>query len=316
MKEGMTAPKYRLPTVIVPYPGPCSESVCHDVFVYLRPETNGVEVESTIMRTIRSSEQYRKRAALVYLANIPGDFISQKRIIEEHYRLQLYFATHGKAAFTESMKRRFTEYFGEVFEKAVVCGAFEAMRELDMTYDELFRLHVPDSDLMHVSGQSVKRYKGLYIVNYDIPAILHKNNTRTDIAVMIFRTDFHYETIHRMVDDMTGALIDSGTLHPGKALSRVFHYSKGPFDQIRDAIGYLYSKDGRHEPLKGIAFARFLIDRGLKMHQILGLIRNPLCTFAADGGTEEADIFTYTADDTFEGAYSKCERICSQYLLV
>ena len=312
----MTEPKSRLPTVIIPYPGPCSEKVCHDVFVYLRPETNGVEVESTIMRTIRGSEEYRKSASLVYLANIPGDFITQKKIVEDHYRLQLYFATRGKAAFTETMKRRFAEYFDEDFEGAPVYGAFEAMRVLDMTYDDLFRLYVPDSDLMQVNGQSVKRYKGLYIVNYDIPAILHKNNTRTDIAVMIFRTDFQYDKIHRMADDMADALIDSGTLHPGKALSRVFHYSKGPFDQIRDAIGYLYAEGGRHEPLKKIAFARFLIDRGVKMHQVLGLIRNPLCTFAAGDGSEEADVFTYTADNTFEEAYAKFERILSQYLLL
>jgi hypothetical protein len=312
----MPEQNYRLPTVIVPYPGPCREKVCHDVFVYLRPETNGVEVESTIMRTIRGSEEYRERAGLVYLANIPGDFISQKRIVEEHYRLQLYFATHGKAAFTDHMRRKFSEYFDEEFEEAPVCGAFEAMRVLDMTYDELFRLYVPKSDLMHVNGQSIKRYGGIYIVNYDIPAILHKNNNRTDIAVMIFRTDFHYETIHRMVDDMADALIDSGTLHPGKALSRVFHYSKGPFDQIRDAIGYLYTQSGRHEPLKRIAFARFLTNRGIKMHQILGLIRNPLCTFAAGGGTEEADIFTYTSDNTFEGAFGKFRSIRSQFLLV
>lgn len=307
---------YRLPTVIVPYPGPCRKKVCHDVFVYLRPETNGVEVESTIMRTIRSSGEYRERVSLVYLANIPGDFISQKRIVEEHYRLQLYFATHGKTAFTENMKRKFEEYFGDDFEKARVCGAFEAMRVLNRSYEDLFRLYVPGSDLMNINGQSIKRYQGLYIVNYDIPAILHKNNNRTDIAVMIFRTDFHYKTIHRMVDDMADALIESGTLHPGKALSRVFHYSKGPFDQVRDAIGYLYSEGGRHEPLTRIAFARFLTGRGIKMHQVLGLIRNPLCIFSSDGASEEGDIFTYTTEDTFEEAFAKFTRIESQFLLV
>jgi hypothetical protein len=46
---------------------------------------------------------------------------------------------------------------------------------------------------MTLYGNTIKKYKGLYIINYDIPSLLHKNNFQTDIAVMLFRVYFSWQ---------------------------------------------------------------------------------------------------------------------------
>jgi hypothetical protein len=306
----------RLPTILIPYPGPCGHPGCHDVFVYLRPETNGVRVESTMLRVVHTHIQYKERMKLAYLANVPGDFIVEKRIIEQHYVSELYFAVNGKSALTEGMRKRFEQHFDTSFSEADIIGAFEAMKVFDLTYNELFNLWVPPSDMLKVSGQTLKKYKNTYIINYDIPAILHKNNNKTDIAVMILRADLTYGDIHKIVDAMGKALIREHILDPGKPLSRIFHYSKGPFGQIRDAIGYLYTEDIRHVPLKSIAFADYLLKKGVNMHQILEAINNPIMQFRGeDGSVIEDELFHYTADDSFEEAYKKFCSIISRMIV-
>jgi len=306
----------RKPTVLIPYTSSYESDECNDICVYLRPETNGVEVESILLRVIHGNPEYKNRLKLAYLANIPGDFIVAHKIIEKYYSLQLYFTTYGKKAFTLFMRQQFEEYFGMSFTDADIISPFDAVKKLNISYTELFDLRVPKKDMFEIHRQTIKRYNGYFILNYDIPAILHKNNNKTDIAVMIFRTDLGYSQFRQVIDEMGNALITENVLHPGKPLSRIFHYSKGPFDQIRDAIGYLYTKDVRHVNLKRIAFSNYLIEKGITMHQILGALKKPLMYFTDDDQHEvECDIFSYTKEDSYKGAYEKYVNINSQAVL-
>jgi len=303
----------RLPSVLISYPGPCENYLCNDIFIYLRPETNGVEVESTLLRVVRNNGEYRDSIKLVYLANIPGDFIVKNKIVEEHYSCQIYFAEGGKECFTENMKRIFESYFHQSLKTAEVISPFQAMKQLSMDADELFNIRVPLKDMLLINGQSIKKYKNIFIINYDIPAILHKNNNKTDIAAMILRTNLEYSKIHRLIDDMGEALIDANILRFDKPLSRVFHYSKGPFNQIRDALGYLYQSADIHVPISKITFAAFLIDKGFSEKEILKVIRNPIIQFRTrSGDIAENDIFSFTANDSFSAAAEKLVRSVSK----
>ena len=306
----------RIPSVLIPYPGACRKQDCNDVFVYLRPETNGVEVESTILRVVRNNPQYRNEIQLVYLANIPGDFIVRNKIIEDYLSCQLYFAVGGKDRFTEHMKNVFESYFRKSLNQAEVVSPFRAMELFSMTPDELFSLRVPMRDMLLINGQSIKKYQNVFIINYDIPGILHKNNNKTDIAAMVFRTTLKYSVIHNLIDDMGKALLKAGILHPKKPLSRIFHYSKGPFDQIKDAIGHLYRFGNEHVPISEISFAAYLIEKGFSETEILGTIRNPIIQIEARTGQRiENNLFSYTANDSFELAEKKLYRVCCLLLL-
>ncbi len=312
----MTESREAGPSVLVPYPGLGDDPAAQDVFVYLRPESNGVLVESTMLRVIQHDPDYRRSIFLVYLANLPGEFIARNHIVEEHYSIKLRFAVHGGRLFTPRMRESFSRHFGVPFDPKKVIGSFEALRIMGRTPDELFRLWVGDDDFCVLDGQSIKRHDGLFVVNYDIPALIQKNSAATDIAVMIFRTTLGYEAFGKIILAMQNALLDVKILSPGIPFSRVFHYSKSPFEQILDGIGYLYSPDGKHIDPGNLSFSRYLRDRGVDFPVLKGIFRNPIFLFREpDGVLREDSIYAYTQDDSFEAAWNKLRRAEAQVIV-
>lgn len=300
------------PQVLVPYPGPDGSGDVQDIFVYLRPETNGVLVESTLLRVIDKCRKDRDEVKLIYLANIPGDFILRNHIVERHYAQQFYFAVHGKNAFTGSMQKRVSAHFGVDWDQANIIGAFEALNILRTTPEELHSTWVPASDLLVVDGQSIKKIKGILVVNYDIPALLAKNTRSTDIAVMLFRCT-NYAYFEQLVHLMHDALVENGILGEKVPASRAFHYSKGPFEQLLDAIDYLYVSGSKPVPLEDLSFVRYAAARGFSLEDLLGVVRNPIGMFGNAGGElTEDNIFVRTMDETYGEAIDMLEHLRAQ----
>jgi len=294
----------RSPTIMIPYPGPCLDPGVHDVAIYLRPESNGVKVESTMLKVIHGTADYRQALNIVYLANLPGDFIQANRVIEEHYRLKIRFARQGRKAFTQTMRRLFREAFGVPFEEAHVLGAFEALEELHMSEEELFDVWVPQEQVTHIHGQHVKCHRGCYIVNYDIPRLLHLYAKDTDIFSMILRSFLPYSEIHRLITEISLTLKREKILSNPALHSHVFHYSKGPFEQILDGIGYVYMKDQRHIPLSDLSFLNYLVREGCREEEILQAVREPILRFRGQAGElEEDNLFVRTYEHSFEQAH-------------
>lgn len=312
----MGQPECRLPKVLVPYPGPCTDDGVNDIFVYLRPESNGVNVESTILRVIKSNSLYDEGNQLVYMANLPGDFMVTKRIVENHYAVKLHFAVKGAAAFTPHMKKTFEGFFQIPFQEARIVGGFEALTLLNLDPEELFNLWVSPFDMLVINGQTIKRKDDLFIVNYNIPALLHKNSNVTDIAVMVFRSSLTWAQIHKMIDDMGEALIKKEIMDPLKPASRFFHFSKGPFGQILDGIGYLYERGDKPVPLRDISFARYLMDRGITEEQVRQVLRNPLFLLdRGDGDLQEENIIDATVTESYQGGYEELMACRAQFFL-
>lgn len=292
----------RKPTVIIPYSSPDVSGKSNDVFLYLRPETNGVLVESTLLGVIRGNPEFRKGADLAYLANLPGDFILKNHVVEEHYSIKYKFAACGRKCFTPLMKEKFEEYFNVPFDKCTVVGAFDALDNLGLMEEELFRLWVPYEDILFINGQSIKKYGNLYIINYDMPALLHKNNYSTDIAVMIIRTTLERDRFLAMTQQMEYALIERGIMDRDKPPSRYFHYSKGPFEQILDGMGYLYTPEGSHLPLENISFAAALLENGFTREEIIGVMKYPIMGFEEGNVSLEDNIFVKTQHKSYREA--------------
>ena len=292
----------RQPTVIVPYAGPDPSGRIDDIFLYLRPESNGVLVESTLMKVLRGNSQYRDQAELVYLANLPGDFIMENHVIEEHYSINYKFAAGGKRCFTSKMVSRFEQHFGKSVQDCELVGAFDALDRLSLTEEELFSLWVPFEDILFINGQSVKKYKELYIVNYDIPALLHKNNYSTDIAVMVLRSSLDRQDFREMISQMERALVSRGIMDADKPPSRYFHYSKSPFEQILDGMGYLYTPEGRHLPLENISFTANLLENGFSIEEIQGIMKYPIMGFREEGNLIEDNVFMRARNKSFSEA--------------
>lgn len=305
----------RKPTIIIPYTGQNCTGCVDDVFLYLRPETNGISVESTLMGVLRGTPAYREKAELVYLANLPGDFIINNHIIEEHYSVNYRFACSGKRLFTPLMKKSFEDHFQEDSDTAVILGAFEALEYLKISEESLFNIWVSEKDMLFINGQSIKKYDNIYIINYDIPALLHKNNYSTDIAVMILRSSLNRDDFNGMIRAMEDALISKGIMDGNKPPSRYFHYSKGPFEQILDGLGYLYTPEGEHLPVDNVSFAGRLLSSGISLNEIMGIIHNPIMAFNENEKLIEDNIFMRTRSKSFDEAMDVLKSARSQFYL-
>ena len=304
-----------LPTVLVPYTGSSPDSDSRDVFVYLRPETNGVLVESTLLKIIESSSFYRQSIQLVYLANIPGQYIVKQGIVEDHYRYKMPYTKTGRGSFTPYMRSRFEEHFSVPFGASRIVGAFDALEILNLSSDELFELWVPESSVLQVNCQMIKKIGDIYVINSNIPALLHKNTNSTDIAVMIFRSKLSNDGFHHMIQDMIGALRHMGILGKATPFGRAFHYSRGPFEQLLDARGHLYDTDGYHLPLSEMQFCSFLRDRGILCEEVNKILDFPIMQFrSSSGAIVEACIFDFTADDSYAEAYDKLQAAVLQHI--
>jgi hypothetical protein len=306
----------RGPTIVVPFAGVCQSSLCQDVFVYLRPESNGIAVESVLMKGVSKVPDWQNNINLVYLANLPGDFLHEKGVVEEHYQTRIKFAGKGKSIFTPYMGRVFSDHYKVDFKEANIIGSYSALPVLGLNEDELFKLWVEVEDMLMVNGQTIKRIGKYFVVNSDIPAILNKNNSKTDIAVMIFRTVFWGRDFYNVILNMTKVLLEEGILHSESQFSHVFHYSKGPFEQILDAVGFLYDTKGNHLPLQNIRFYNFLLEKGLTQKAINHFIRQPLFQFRNDeGDIEEKSIFHITKDLSYDESWKILKSATAQVLL-
>jgi hypothetical protein len=307
----------RNPAVLIPYPGASADTSEQDIFVYLRPESNGVLVESTMLKVIERNPNYKKQLFLVYLANLPGEFIFRNHITEDHYPTKMKFAALGAKIFTDAMRNSFSRHFGVDFSRAKIIGSFEALRILATSPEDLFNIWVSQEDILLVNGQTIKKIGDYYVINCDIPELVDEMKYReTNIAVMIFRTALGYKEFEVIIKMMENALLDANILLPEWPSSRIFHYSKGPFEQVLDGLGYLYSPEADHIPLSDLPFPRFLASRSLDFSVLWGLMRNPLVRYAgADGVIHEDNIFSYTQGDSYEEAWEKIFTIRSQVLL-
>jgi len=306
----MKTDEHGLPTVIVPYPGAAPDLGTQDIFVYLRPETNGVLVESTILKVIKAANGQQHYLSLIFLANFPGEFIVENHVVEQYYALKLHFAVMGKSVFTEEMKQHFTRCFHIPFEEADIIGAFRALELLGKEPEELFDTWVSDQDVCLINGQCIKKIGTWYVVNYDIPALIHKNSKNTDIAVMVFRCKVPYGQVKLLVQEMHKALCSAGILNPRFDAARAFHYSKGPFEQILDGIAYLSAHRPMNLALQDFTYAKWLMDQGVDGSEICRVLMNPIVEIQhADGTVSEVNFLQHTQFDDYESGLRKYRSI-------
>ncbi len=293
------------PTVIIPYPGPCLDREVQDIVLYLRPETNGVRTESCMLRALREEPASRDLYELAYLANLPGEFIGRRGIVARRYALRERFAREGGSAFTPTMKRLFEQHFAVRFDSAPVVGAYEALERLGMTEEGLFSVWVDERHFAKIHQQSIKLVRGLYVVNYDIPALLHRDNQKTDVFTMILRSFAPYARVHALIDRMCAALEAAGIIAVRRPPSRVFHASTGPFMQILDGTGWVYDASGEPAAVGELSFGAYLLGRDVALATIEGALREPIMRFRTPEGVVERHLFDHTFECSFAEALQR-----------
>ncbi|MGL1893820.1 MAG: hypothetical protein OCD02_19440 [Spirochaetaceae bacterium] len=301
--------KLRMPTIVLPFMPSSGSEEEKDLFIYLRPETNGVKVESLMFGVIHNDPLYRDGISLAYLGNLPGDFVSRQNIIQRHYALKCEVVDKGRSCFTKFMIKQFEKYFCVKWDEVKVVSSFKALEILNIKSDELFNLWVKDSDFFYIHGQSIKKVGDLYIINHDIPELLHKNNSETDIAVMVLRTKLSNKDLTTLITKMEIALKEGGAISSKTPPSRCFHYSRSPLDEILDGLGYLYNSKGEALPVESISFVSYLLKRGISLECIMTLVNSPI-GFIEEGAIEkEVYLYDYLIGDSYNEAYKKIIKI-------
>ena len=304
------------PQIIVPYHGPTEDPHALDIFIYMRPETNGTLGESVVTKVIENCPEYRTEIKLVYMVNIPGECIVEDHLIERYNALKIYFARSGASALTHYMRTRFEQHFRCDWKSAQIIGAYEALRLLNCNESELFDIWVDEKSVLDIHGQTIKKIDNLFVINYDVPALLKKNNSTTDIAVMLFRMQLPYKYINSLAARITTGMVEQRILPTGSTPSRAFHYSGGPFEQLRDGLVFLFGNDKHHCPLETLSFGRYLLTRNIDEKSIQHLVDNPLVTLRDHhGALSEASLFMHTRSCSYRQAHHTLENVVSQSLI-
>lgn len=263
-------PENLTPDVLIPYsmdPHGLGESSV--TLISVRPETNTVNYEASILRSIR------KYADVVYLASLSGSLVNKKAIVASHYSSQLQFAINGKKELSRypEMKRLFREKFMVEFEAAPIIGPFEALLDyrLKRDADELFETFVPENDFLEMYGQTVKKIGDYYVINYDMPAVItrhHENTAVFNIAVRMKSISYRFSGIHHLIYEnmrksKSTLLIDSEKRKEMAWYNRVrrtYHISRSHIEAMFDLKDYVFVNDTARIKYKDTPLGRKLLD--------------------------------------------------------
>ena len=328
MGEEEKEPAQIRPQVLVQYPGPGDENE-QDIFLFLRPQANNYKTESTVLSIFRSSSEYKKSFWIKYLANFPGGFIERSRLLWKHYAVKIYFAKYGKKCFSKEMQESFEKFYGRDLSSSRVFGSLEAITELSMSSADLFDLYVDKKDILKISGQIIKRIKDkqgkeVFIVNADIPDLLFRKYSNDNCAVIMFRTTLSYYQFNLYIKKIYETLVEKNLVNNpnddySEGIRKVFRYSRGPFEQIRDASEFLYTQDGERVDISDMTFARFLHKRGMDYQNIDKFLAYPVGHFSIkDDPThehlEEHSLFDFTLYKNYQEAYDALVTLRDQRL--
>lgn len=240
------------PDILIPFDNSKIKD-SHLFVISVRPETNKIDYESLIMQAVQ------KDSEIIYMANFSGDVINRKAMVATHYPCQFKFALKGKERLSQypEIVTEFDKKFSEKFSDAKIYGSFEVVSGLyglKMDKDELFNIIVPEEDFLEIYGQTIKKYNDFYIVNYDMPEIIHKHTQSTNILVMAIRMihdKSYYEINHTIYENFQKAknieILDKEKRKEMtwyNQIKRTYHMSRNHIQAMFDMHDYIIDNNG------------------------------------------------------------------------
>lgn len=278
------------PDIIIEY----SVKDCYDhsmSVIYVRPETNAIPYEKSIISGIRPF------ADVVYMANLNGKIFIRDALIFEHYSSQYKFAIYGKDAISKhpEMVKKFENHFNIKFDNAKIIGSFEAIKQLNMTPSELFNTFVDSKDFIRYYGQTIKKIKDIYIVNYDLPELIKIYDTDANVFIIVVRfpsKDFSFTDINKSIreelkKDEHAPIIDEDkfkSLGLNEIVKRTYHISSNHITAMFDMTDFVFKKDDTHLSIYETPLGRKIIDKRIATNDQLRNLKNyPLVKIKKNG---------------------------------
>lgn len=238
--------------------------------VYVRPGTNKLNYEKAILLGVQPFGK------VVYLSNLNGRIFIKDALIIDHYSTQYYFTIYAKKAIQKfpEMVEKFETHFQIKMEDAKIIGAFDAQINLGMTQEQLFDTFTSEKDFKKMYGQTIKKIKDFYVVNYDIPAIINKYTPESDVFVIAIELenkniDFHelnQQIFETLKSNIRTPIIDEEkyTEHEWyEKVKRTYHISQNHVASMFDMVDFVFLSDDKHVRFGDIPLGRMIIEKGV-----------------------------------------------------
>lgn len=283
-----------------------------------RPKTNTLTYESVILKAITSHIE------LLYMANLSGNVVQNSGIIESQYGVQFQFAKDGKKCVAKypEMVEAFEKKYKINFEKAPLIGALEAVStyrdEIGKSSEELFHTMVDDEDFLLMYGQTVKRVGRYFVLNYDIPAVFHKHNQRTNIFVIAARLKnpgLDFSTLNHAIYDglIRNPSIQIIDRYSHKELAwynqvrRTYHISNSHLKAMFDMTDYVLDEHRCPVSFDCTPLGRKLLSRGnVSLQNLLEVKKNPLVRIELESGDQLVNILEEAFDPDHQKSLDEC----------
>lgn len=274
-----------LPDIALPY----DDSRIYDeniAVIAVRPETNKVTYESAILKGVSPY------ADLIYMANFSGTVVRTSKIIESQYASQLKFAQRGRDEVYHypEMIPVIERKFNVAFDKMPLYGSYEYCRQVSgacewSSAQKLFNTIVPREEFLELHGQTIKKIDDVYIINYDIPAILTKHNKNTDIFVIAIRckdtrtelSNINHDIYTQLLHKQGLSLIDADQRQQMEWFNKVrrtYHISNSPAKAMFDMMDYILDDDGSNILFEQTPLGAALLNRNIATREELTLLKS------------------------------------------
>ncbi|MCK4799127.1 MAG: hypothetical protein KAT05_17275 [Spirochaetes bacterium] len=290
------------PDIIIEYPKKINLNLPEAV-IYVRPETNTLPYEKAIIKGIEPF------ANVVYMANLNGKLFIKDALILEHYASQYRFAIYAKEEIRKypEMINEFENHFKVDFDKAEIIGSFDAILKLPISKNELFNIFVGNKDFLKFYGQSIKKIKKNYIVNYDFPALLNKYNPGTNIFVIVIlfkNKNYSFIEINQSIanelkKDKNAPIIDEDKFKKiiwSQKIKRTYHISNNHIITMFDMTDFVFKGDGSHTSFYETNLGHKLIENNVTNSQFLRKLKEYPIVYINQSGRKKLVNITDEAD--------------------
>ncbi|HOV14915.1 MAG TPA: hypothetical protein PK771_11565, partial [Spirochaetota bacterium] len=160
--------------------------------------------------------------------------------------------------------------FGVKFDDAQIIGSFDAIIKLDMSDELLFNIVVDKKDFLKLYGQTIKKIGNVYILNYDMPAIIKRYTPKANvfaIAIRLKNQSYSLMDINQSIFDQikkNNMIIIGEEMHKelewNEKIRRTYHISRNNIMAMFDMTDFIIRSNSEHICFDETPLGRILIE--------------------------------------------------------
>lgn len=295
------------PDIIIDYM-PLNEDFMPVAVIYVRPETNQVSYEKAILKGALPYSD------VIFMANLNGMLFIRDALILDHYACQYRFAIYGVDEIKKypEMVDKVENYFGVHLSPEKFIGSFDAILKLNISAEKLFNTFVDEKSFLKLYGQTIKKYDDLYIINYDLPAIIEKYNDKSNVFIVVvkFKNEkitfdkINYSIAIEMEKD-NNLLFYCADIYKDISLiekvKRTYHFSSTHIMAMFDMTDFVFDSNCKRISVTETPFGHYLIKNNfLTKERLIKLREYPMVYVSVNGKRELLNIIEDTKGISFD----------------